>query len=423
LVNVVYRLIFKEEITADVKTFLKNLLWVGIATSISTAFVIIFTIVGGRKLGPQEYGKFVLIQSVAMFLNIPMQLGFTFSLVKYTSEKEDFERQSSIITTTYTLVLLLTIMAVIIFIIFTPWLSNAFSISTGLFRLAIAFAGITVFYTLTTSVLRGLNMMKAYSVFQVVYGSVTLLSFFIFIIFKNITFGAMLFPMFIAYCICTLAIFVLYMGKITRFNFESSLVKLLFKYALFSTISGVSLVLYTNIDKIMISKYLNVNYVGIYNAYYVASINGASVIFNMFIQVFFPTVSKYENKGVILKRINRFVPYLIILGMPIMVICECVVMKFYGNQYPFNWVWILLASVASVGFIIEGLYLWLLSSAGSSGVKIAATGAAIIAAINIGLNIVLIPLMKITGSLISLIISLLFGTVFILYYGRNYLKN
>ena len=379
LVKLVYQRVFHEEMSADVQTFLKNVLYVSIGSIISAVFVIIFTILGGRILGPIEYGKFSLIQTVASFLLIPMLLGFATAMLKYSSEKNDFQRQSAIIITTSTLVLLLTTVCIIIFIIFTPWLSKLFAIPMELFHLAIILAVILGFYTIVTSALRGLNMMKEYSIFQIVYGSIMLFSFFIFIIDRRPTFGAMFYPMLITCFICTLAIIVIYIRKFKRWNFESSLVGHLSKYALFSAIGGISVTLYSNVDTIMISRYLNIKDVGIYNAYTTVSIGGTSILFSMFIAVFFPTISRYEKKGIIFKRTNKIIPYIIILGVPFMIMCEFITLKFYGNKYPVDWIWVILASVASIAVVIEGLYTWILNSVGSAGAKISALGAICIA--------------------------------------------
>ncbi len=50
IVALVYQRIFHEEMSADVKAFLKNLLYVGVGTIISTIFSMIFMILGGRIL-------------------------------------------------------------------------------------------------------------------------------------------------------------------------------------------------------------------------------------------------------------------------------------------------------------------------------------------------------------------------------------
>ena len=81
----------------------------------------------------------------------------------------------------------------------------------------------------------------------------------------------------------------------------------------------------------MISRYLTIGDVGIYAAYYTASINVAGLFWGMFNMVYFPTISGYKNKGPVFQKINRIIPYLICLGIPFVFICEVVVLKFYGT--------------------------------------------------------------------------------------------
>ena len=317
-------------------------------------------VLGGRFHGPDEYGKFVLIQSVAIFLNLPMLWGFSEGMLKYTSEKQDLDRQSNIIVITYIFVFMLTSLSVVIYLILVSPLSRLFNMSPDLFYFSIAFAGLYVFYIITTSALRGLNKMRLFSVFQVLNASILVISFFIFIINGHVSFMAMVYPMLIGYGIVAIIVFILIIRAIRKsfkWKLERSLVKILVKYALFFFVGGLSYVFYTNIDKIMITKYRSVFEVGIYHAYYVASINVAMLFAHMFNLVFFPTVSKYDNKGPIFKKINRSLPYLIGLGLPLLLICEYIVLKIYGSQYQVDFIRMLLFAITSIGMVIQGVNL------------------------------------------------------------------
>ena len=423
LVSLIYRRIFHEEISADVNAFLKNLLIIGIGTAISTLCSTIFTILGGRLLGPEEYGKFVLIQSVAMFLYVPMLLGFSTAMLRYTSEKDDYKRQSNIIITTLILVLLLTVASIMVYLIFASPLSRLFGISTDLFYLAITFAGLFVFYILTTSALRGLNRMRAYSVFQIIYGSIILLSFLAFILNRQLSFKIMIYPTLLAYSIIIILIFVLFMRKLARWKFDISLARMLGKYSIFTAIGSLSFTFYSNIDRIMIGRYMTVTDVGIYGAYYAASISVAGLFWGMFNLVYFPTISSYKNKSPIFHKINKFIPYLVCLGIPCVLICEYIVLKLYGNQYSIDIFWMIYFAIASICIVIEGVYSWLLSAIGLRGAKISSFTAIVIAVVNVGLNFILIPKYGIAGAIICLIISYIVSIMMKLWIGRDYLRN
>jgi O-antigen/teichoic acid export membrane protein len=422
VVTKVYRRVFNEDISIEAKDFMKNLLYIGIGTVISAALGTVFMVIGGRLLGPGEYGKFVLIQSVAGFLNLPMLLGFSTGMLKYTSEKQDTERQSNIIITSFMFVLFFTSFSTIIYLVFKSPLSRLFDISGELFYLAIVFAVLYVFYTLATNALRGLDRMRTFSVFQVSYACILILSFFAFIINKHLSFTSMLFPMFFAYGIIIIAliVFMRYIGVISKWKFDAALVKTLIKYGIATFVGGISYVVYTNIDRIMLARYWSTYEVGIYSAYYIGSINVAMLLWGVFNMVFFPTVSKYKNKGPAFKKINKILPYLIGLGIPLLVICEFVVLKLYGTQYKIDLLWLLLFAVTSMCMVIQGLYAWLLNSIGASGAVMASLTALVSAVVNVGLNFILIPRFGISGSIISLFSSYCAALVVVLVFGRKY---
>ena len=107
-----YERIFHDKMSDDVRKFFKNLLYVGLGTIVAMIFSFVFNIFAGRILGPSGYGEFTLVQSVAMFLYIPMLLGFNTAMVKFNSEREDLKRQRSIISTTYILVFIFMVVSI-----------------------------------------------------------------------------------------------------------------------------------------------------------------------------------------------------------------------------------------------------------------------------------------------------------------------
>lgn len=399
LINFSYEWIFHEKISDEVKSFLKNLSYVAVGTLIAALLSFAFNILAGRILGPIEYGKFTLVQSVAMFLYIPMLLGLSTAMVKYSSEKEDFERQSRIISTAFMLVALFIIASVILYFIFASQLSAIFSTPSKLFNLSIILAILFVFYTITTSTLRGLFKMKTLAIFQPIYAAITLFAFLFFILNNLLSFKSMVYSMFLAYGITGTILLVFFLRKYLRFQFDKFWASTLAKYGMFALIGGLSFVFYTNVDKILINRYMTVADVGIYKAYYLASINVAGLFFGIFNTVFFPTASKYKNKGTLFKKINKLIPYLISLGLPFILLCEFIILKLYGGGYPINFLLMLLFAAASILVVWYGLYDWTFCSQGMRGVKLANLGTITIAILNVLLNIYLIPRFGLYGAI------------------------
>lgn len=413
LITFGYERVFHEQMSDGVKKFFKNLSYVGLGTIIATIFSFTFNILAGRILGPSGYGEFTLVQSVAMFLYIPMILGFATAMVKYNAEKEDYNRQRSIISTTYFLVFVFTIGSIFVYYLFSAQISKIFSVSVGIFYLSVIFAVLFVFYVLTTSTLKGLHEMKKYAIFQPIYGIILLSAFLIFVLINFISFEAMVFSMYLAYGITGIALLILFLRKYLKFEFNKSWVNTLTKYGMFATIGGVSFTFYTNIDKILINKYMTIADVGIYMAYYFASINVLALFSGIFITVFFPVASKYKNKAVIINRMNRFVPYLVCVGTPFVFLCEFVILNLYGGKYPIDFLLMLLFAVTSVLVAWYGIYAWLFNSKGVRGVKLTILGTATIAIINVLLNIYLIPRLGLFGAIGSTTIAFTVGICYL----------
>jgi O-antigen/teichoic acid export membrane protein len=421
LVNSIYERLFHEKISNVIRNFLKNISYVALGTFVATFLSTAYNILSGRILGPVEYGKFTMVQSVAMFLYIPMSLGFNTAMVKYNSEKEDFDRQSKIISTVYILVFLFTIASSVVYFIFSSGFSDIFSVSHEGFYLSLIFAVFFVFYTITTSTLKGLFKMKILAIFQPVYSVILLFAFLFFVLSNYLSFKSIVYSMFLAYGAIGVILFTFFLRRYFRFKFDRAWANTLIKYSMFGVIGGLSYVFYTNTDRILINKYMTVADVGIYKVYYMSSINTSGLIFGVFNTVFFPTVSKYGNKKYIFKKINKVIPLLISIGLPSIFLCELVVLKLYGSQYPFIFLWMILFAIASICVVVDGIYGWLLSSVGRQGVKLTSIAAITMALVNIGLNIILVPLIGITGAIISTIVSFVTSIVIMLYFGRKYL--
>lgn len=408
LIVAVYERIFHEKMSADVVGFFKNIYYLGIGTIVATIFSFTFNILAGRIVGPSGYGKFALVQSIAMFLYIPMLFGIHSAMIKYNAESNEFHKQRSIISTAYLLVFALTFTFSIIFYLLTPNISEVMSTSSDIVHLSIIFSILFVFYTMESSTLQSLNKMKILSLLRPLFSITLLLSFIYCIISNNISFKSIVFSMYFAYGI-TGCIILIYVRKYVIFNFDAQSAKIIGRYGSFVLLSGLSFVLYTNIDKILINKYMLEADVGLYNAYYYGSINIVSMFLGILIPVLFPTMSKYKNKMPLYQKINKSLPYLIFLGLPIVLIFEFTVIKLYGVQYRVDIFLMILFAITSILVACYSIYAWLSNSEGENGVRLTLAGTGTIAISNVVLNIYLIPLFGLHGAIGSTALAYCIG--------------
>lgn len=418
----IYKNIFGEKITPRIRSFIRDLQIVAIGSGIGNFLGIISQILAGRILGPAEYGKFSLVQSIAMLLYVPMLLGFNTAMVKYSSEKEDVERQTKIISTAFIIVISLTVISSTIYFLLQSHFIRIFYISGNLFRLAVISAILFTLYTITTETVRSLFKMKILAIFQSIYAIILLSVFLLFVFTKTIlSFKSMVYSTFFAWGVVSIVLLTVFLRKYLRLLFSKEWASTLSKYSLFAIVGGISFAVYTSIDKILINKYMTTVDLGIYKAYYLSSIGLASLFSGVFNTVFFPTASQYEDKKELFNKINKLIPYVITAGLPFILICEFIILKFYGKQYHLNLLWLALFAVASIFVVIDGLYGWFFNSIGNQGVKLISFAGGVLALVNISLNFILIPLIGITAAIGSIIISFAICITIELLLGRKYI--
>ena len=400
-------------LSEDSRNLLKNFLYVLTGVIPSQIIALIYATLAARTLGPSEYGSFALLQSVSIFLSVPMLLGFSTSMVKHVSEKEDYNSQSEIITDTYIIIGILSILSSIIYLIFIKQISQIFGISIYYIYISIIFAFLYSIYTITCNTLRSLFKMKTFAVVQLASSAILLIVFAALISWNIVSYKTMVYSIFIAYFSISLAILII-IRKYLVLGFSKYWFSRLSNYALYSMLGGISSIFVTNSDKIIMNYYLTTTDIGIYSIYSMATYNLITLFFGIFITVFFPFACKHKNKYLLFQKINKNIIYLIVFGLPSASICQFIILKLLGNKYPYNFELSLLFGIAGICICIDGIYGWLMNSAGQHGVKITSYAALMLSFSNILFNIILIPKIGFQGAIISMIISYALSIVVVL---------
>jgi O-antigen/teichoic acid export membrane protein len=404
LFTLFYEKILHEKMSDEMAGFLKNFLYVGLGSCIAMIFSFSFNILAGRILGPSGYGELALLQSVAMFLVVPMLFGYSYAMTKYNSEKNDLDRQQNIISTTYILIFIFTIVSIFMYFLFSFQLSRAFSVSVDFFYLSVIFTVSYLFYTLTSQTLLSLHEIKKYAVILPISSIIVLSVFLSFIFIDSISFESAIYSMILAYAIAG-GIMLVFLRKYLRFKFNKSWGYLLTKYSNYALIGGIAAMFYSNIDKIFINMFMAVDDVGIYRAYQYSFTMGLMVGLSIFRAIFFPYASKSSKKNDILKKINRFIPFVMILGLPFTIGFGWIVLQLYGGNYPFDFMLALLFGIVTLCYVLDQIYGTLMDSVGIKAKRIVALAAIVMAIANISLNYSLIPLLGIEGAIVASIIS------------------
>ena len=420
IISLFHEKIFREPASEEMIKFVRNLSYVGLGTIFASIFSFLYNIIAGRVLGPSGYGSFMLVQSIAMVLYIPMLLGLNTAMIKYCAENKDQHQQRRIISTAFIATTCLTVTSVLLYGTFRHQIATIFSVDQEIIVLSILFAVLFTFYTLVISSLRGLHLMKDYAVFQPIYGITLLLALLLFIFIQFNSFKAMVYATYLAYGVIGLIILFRFFKRYLTFVIDRSWLSTLWKYSSVAVIGGLSFTLYTNVDRIMINYYMDVESVGVYGVYYYASFTVLTLVSGIFTTVFFPTASKSHDRSSIYGKLNKIVPYLLILGLPVALIGEYVILRLFGEGYTIQLPLMLVFAIAAILVTWYGVYAWFFNSEGIEGAKLTVSGTLIIAIANIILNVILIPQIGLYGAIGATTLAFSLGLGYNFYRGKRF---
>jgi O-antigen/teichoic acid export membrane protein len=300
----------------------------------------IFQIVLGRILEPNLYGQYTMYLTYTTVLSIIAILGMDRNLIKEVAKEEDNKNKSDSLLQ-YALLISFSISVVLIFIILLT--RKHFNLSYSGYFVFIAMLIIKTLVALLDGFLQGKGQVVQVTVFNSVVNNILKIVMFIGMILFGISSLTAALMSFVISEIITVCIRFTNIKKLLSDGFKFEIIlnsnekKRFVKYsAIVALTSGIGLML-QNVDKIMISAYLNLESVGIYKVSqnYVSLL---SVFIAPFI-AFWPVISKLYNENntkqieIEMKKIVRIVTYLVVPMFFIFLFLSDDLLRVFGGAY------------------------------------------------------------------------------------------
>ena len=146
----------------------------------------------------------------------------------------------------------------------------------------------------------------------------------------------------------------------------------LLRYGLYATVGAITGVVITSFDKVVVNKYLGQEQLGIYNAYYMASVVILNQIVVVFINVFFSHLSSIKDKKNVLKKINRLYILLFVPLFFIMIGLISLIIFIFGKKYTFDSFLVFEFAFLAVIMFYFTVVWWLIASQGLWGIRFTA---------------------------------------------------
>jgi O-antigen/teichoic acid export membrane protein len=414
-----YSKVFQKEAGPVTRNFIRNVGYIFIGLFIAKAFSLFFQIYVGRSIGAEEYGKYALIFSISQFLWVPMLMAIGTATVTYLASEKADDKRKEIVSTSVTMVIAFSAFFSLLFYATADLIAAPLSVSVSYVHAAIVVALLYAVWVYSQEILKGLGRMKTISVMNVVYSAV-IVSVAVILIYYGST-GSVV-PV-AAICIGYVISSFMLLPALYRFfrpGMERMWAKKFLHYGSIAVFAILASSFVSNINQILLNKFMDTGSVGLYQAYYLSTIAVMTFLVNILLTVFFPESSRYENKAVIFRQIKK----LFILTPAIFAVIGCasyVIVTMYGSGYALMPDMVLLFALSSVLIFMYSIYNVFSSSLGIGGIKITTISIIAVSLVGVTSSFILIPIMQIRGAAVSLALSHAVGIVLIYFVLSRYL--
>jgi O-antigen/teichoic acid export membrane protein len=366
--NKTHRIVFGTDAGENMIQFTKNISMSFSGGLISFGVLFIANVIATRVLGPEEYGKYAIVFSIAQMLALFYVLELDVSALYFLADKKDEDKSlSSSINAMFLInIAVFTLLAISLYTFIVPTNISQFAFISAL-CMALSFA----FKRMIDAYLRVNHQFKKQSIFKIAE-AITVVSILIilFYAFSNKDYFSYVNAIILGGIVFVVLGGVVVRKKLILTKVNKDNINKIFEYNVFGLIGASVNGIIKNIDKLIVVAFLGITNGGIYAAYFTASVLIGARLTQLFVNVFFPTLRVQKNNKVkIFSKINKlffktFVPLVLIASVGVGGI-----IWFYGAQYPIVWYWILLGGLYIGVHFFASLYGWLLSSFSKQGYK------------------------------------------------------
>ena len=336
------------------RQFLGNMSWSFYSGVIALPLMMIVSTLAGRYMGPAEFGKYNLIVLFSSYVLIFVFFGLDIASVKaIVKAKSDDDKSkeffSSFVFTLGTLGLL-----IIIGLLCKNLIISKFGLDQK-------FVWLTIIYCIAISIknildvaIRGLERFKDQAKAKILE-ALTQVGLFVGALFliKKISYSLFVEIIIIA----AVGLIIFYLTKTAKYFKNFSLLSLkrqLLEGRLFMICSLLGTIFLSS-DRLLIAKYINLETLGVYSAYYSGSLTLTSALSAMLTNVLLPATAKSQDKSFISKLdsilIKGFAPIFVLICLMLVVF-----MLIFGRAYPLRADYFLLFAFASVVFFFSNMF-------------------------------------------------------------------
>jgi len=390
---------------------LSGLGWIGVLYGTARASTLLTQLVAGRLLGPAEYGRANLAIAAAAYLQIIPMLGFPLATSKLIADEHNEERRGRLITTALASFTVWAVLSLPLLAAAHRFLQRAMGLPSALFELSVLLAVTTALSQVLASPLLGLKRFAHRGLVESVYGfsAPILLGLFIFLL------GPTHKTMILAFAGSLLASSTYALWTLRHYlrpAFEPAFVKAVGRYAATATLTLLSTACVLAPARLFLNRHASAQEVGLFSAYFTATIQVALAFLYMLQAVIVPMASGAEGQRELWALFRRWAAPGMVAAWLFFISTALAGLALFGRRYNLDLGWAAAFAGAAAFVLLHGAASALYAARDFSGLRVSVAGALAAGLGNVALTARLVPEFGVLGAALALIISFAAGLGF-----------
>lgn len=393
------------------RALLSGLGWIGVLYGTARVSTFLTQLLAGRLLGPVEYGRANLVIAAAAYLQIIPMLGFPLATSKLIADENDEGRRARLVTTALASFLAWGVLCLPLMAAAHLWLERAMSLPAELFALSALLATATALSQVLSSPLLGLKRFAHRGLVETVYGIAAPVLLTGLVVFFGADHRAMILA-FIGSLLASSAYALWVLRHYLRPAFDWGFVKAVGRYAATAAPTLLATACVLAPARLFLNRHASASEVGLFSAYFTATVQVALAILYMLQSVLVPMASGAEGQRDIWALFRR-------AGAPAFVaawafFCATAVggIALFGRRYNLDLGWAAAFAGAAALILLHGTISALYAARDFSGLRLSVAGALAAGLANLALTSWLVPSFGVLGAALALMLSFAGGLAF-----------
>jgi len=402
-----------ESPPGSLPAFLSGLGWIGLLYGLAKASTLLTQIAAGRWLGPEEYGRANLVLAAAAYLQIAPMLGFPTAMGKFLAPETDDRRRARFVSTALAAFAAWTFLCLPVMGAAHHALSLTLNLPDSLFVPSLVLGTANAVYVVVASPLLGLQRFAHRGLVEAVYGLAAPAA----LLLAGYSLGAdhrALVWALSAGFILGSAYALWCQRRYLTLAFEPEILKAVWRYAAVASLNLLAVACVLAPARFILHATRGAEEVGLFSAYFTATIQVALAFLYMLQSVIVPMASDERGQRETWALVRRWAAPALAAAWVMFLAGLTIALAVFGRRYPIRWDWMLAFSASAVLALAHGTLSALYSARDFSGLRISVIGGLIAGVGNAALGARLIPAYGVTGAAASLGMSFTMGLLFFL---------